>query len=281
MKGLIVNQVRKILGFLFKVINMEKHNFKKKYGQNFLQDEEVLLNIVDSLSVTENDLIIEVGPGAGALTKHLKNLNCQILAYEIDVTLENTLKKLEDDKTKIVFKDFMDTDLVDDLKMYKYDNIYLVANLPYYITTPILERTMESELDFKEVVVMVQDEVAKRLTSNAGNKDFGAFTVLLDCFYERDYLFYVDRKAFYPIPNVDSAVMKLTRKECIDEFDYKNFKKFIFDCFQFKRKNLKNNLKGYDLENISIILEKYSLSLNNRAEEVDTKIFIEIFNSLK
>jgi len=260
---------------------MEKHSFKKKFGQNFLQDEEVLLDIVDSLNVMEKDLIVEVGPGAGALTKHLKSLNCQILAYEIDVTLENTLKKLEDSKTKIVFKDFMATDLEYDLKGYQYDNLYLVANLPYYITTPILERVMASKLYFKEVVVMVQDEVAKRLTSNAGSSDFGAFTVLLDCFYERDYLFSVDRKAFYPIPNVDSAVMKLTRKDNIENIDYKKFKKFIFDCFQYKRKNLKNNLKGYDLESTSAILEKYGLSLNNRAEEVDTKIFIEMFNSFK
>jgi len=260
---------------------MEKHSFKKKFGQNFLQDEEVLLNIVNSFSVSEKDLIIEVGPGAGALTKYLKKLDCQVLAYEIDTSLSNTLKSLEDDKVKIVFKDFMDTNLEFDLKEYDYDNLYLVANLPYYITTPILEKVMESKAKFKEVVVMVQDEVAKRLTSVAGSREFGAFTVLLDCFYEREYLFFVNRNAFYPVPNVDSAVMKLTLKGVLMGDAYENFKKFIFDCFKFKRKNLKNNLKGYDLDKISDILEKYNLNLNNRAEEIDTNIFIEIFNSLK
>lgn len=260
---------------------MEKHNFKKKFGQNFLQDENVLLNIVDNICVSKNDIIIEVGPGAGALTKHLKKLDCKVLAYEIDNSLESTLKKLEDEKLKVFFKDFMETDLVKDLSLYNYDNLYLVANLPYYITTPILERIMESKLNFKEVIVMVQDEVAKRLTSNAGNKEFGAFTVLLDYFYERKYLFYVDRKAFYPVPNVDSAVMKLSLKENVDLIDFEKFKKFIFDCFQYKRKNLRNNLKKYDLTLISSILEKYNLTLNNRAEEVETKIFLEIFNSLK
>ena len=133
---------------------MEKHNFKKKFGQNFLQDENVLLNIVDNLSVSNNDLVIEVGPGAGALTKHQKTLNCKVLAYEIDTSLENTLKKLEDEKTKIIFEDFMNTDLVRDLSSYNYDKLFLVANLPYYITTPILEKVMESELIFSEIIVM-------------------------------------------------------------------------------------------------------------------------------
>ena len=260
---------------------MEKHIFKKKFGQNFLQDKNVLLNIIDNLNVSKDDLIIEVGPGAGALTKYLKKLDCKVLAYEIDKTLEPSLKKLEDDNLKIIFKDFMESNIKEDIKDYVYDKLYLVANLPYYITTPILERVMESEVEFKEIIVMVQDEVAKRLTSTAGKKEFGAFTVLLDYFYNREYLFYVDRNAFYPIPNVDSAVMKLSLKSNILDIDYKKFKKFIFDCFQYKRKNLKNNLKNYDLIKFENILKKYGFSLNNRAEEIDTNIFVEIFNSLK
>jgi len=259
---------------------MEKHIFKKKFGQNFLQDENVLLDIVESFNVTNKDLIIEVGPGAGALTKYLKKLGCKVLAYEIDISLENTLRSLEDDNLEVIFKDFMLTDIKEDIKNYSYENLYLVANLPYYITTPILERVMESNVEFKEIVVMVQDEVAKRLTSSAGNKEFGAFTVLLDCFYEREYLFFVNRNAFYPVPNVDSAVMKLAKRKNELEIDYKRFRKFIFDSFQFKRKNLRNNLKNYDLEKIENILSKHGLSLNNRAEEIDTNIFIEIFNSL-
>ena len=260
---------------------MEKHIFKKKFGQNFLQDEKVLQDIVNGLDVSPRDLIVEVGPGAGALTKHLKNLGCKVLAYEIDTSLENTLRKLEDSNLKVVFKDFMDTNINEDIKEYDYENLYLVANLPYYITTPILERIMESNVDFKEIIVMVQDEVAKGLTSSSGTKDFGAFTVLLDCFYEREYLFFVNRNAFYPIPNVDSAVMKLVKRNNIVELNFNKFKKFIFDSFQFKRKNLKNNLKNYNLNKIENILKKYGLDLSNRAEEVDTKIFIEIFNSLK
>ena len=260
---------------------MEKHNFKKKFGQNFLHDENVLLNIVANLNVTRNDLIVEVGPGAGALTKHLIKLGCPILAYEIDTTLENQLKSIECDDLQVIFKDFMETNLEEDLKKYNYHNLYLVANLPYYITTPILERVIESKVEFKEVIVMVQDEVAKRLTSSAGSRDFGAFTVLLDYYYDRKYLFYVDRNAFYPVPSVDSAVMKLTLKENIDEINYNNFKKFIFDSFQFKRKNLRNNFKKYDLDTIENILKKYDFSLNNRAEEINTKIFVELFNCLK
>ena len=107
---------------------MEKHNFKKKFGQNFLQDETVLLDIIENLVVSNNDLIIEVGPGAGALTKYLKTLDCQVLAYEIDASLESELKKLEDKNTKIIFQDFMITDLSKDLNAYSYEKLFLVAN---------------------------------------------------------------------------------------------------------------------------------------------------------
>jgi len=259
---------------------MEKHIFKKKFGQNFLQDENILLEIINSIDVSKDDLIIEIGAGAGALTKKLKKLGCNVLAYEIDTSLEKSLRDLEDDKLKVVFKDFMTSNIKDDISNYNYKNLYLVANLPYYITTPILEKVIESGLDFQEIVIMVQDEVAKRLTGKSGTKDFGAFTVLLDCFYEREYLFYVDRKAFYPSPNVDSAVLKLINKNINYNYDYKKFKKFIFDAFQFKRKNLKNNLKNYDLEKINIILKKYGYDLTCRAEEIETEIFIEIYKEI-
>lgn len=260
---------------------MEKHNFKKKFGQNFLQDESVLSRIVKAIDANNDDLILEIGPGAGALTKYLKTVDCKVLAFEIDKSLESVLKPLEDDNLNIIFEDFMSIDISSELEKYDYNNLYLVANLPYYITTPILERVMECGVKFKEVVVMVQDEVAHRLTSSAGSSDFGAFTVLLDYFYDREYLFFVDRKSFYPVPNVDSAVIKLSLKETNYDINYEEFKKFVFNCFKFKRKNLRNNLKGYDLYLVDGILKKYGFSLNNRAEEIDTLIFLEIFNSLK
>lgn len=278
MKGLVDKQVNACFSFFGDV--MEKHIFKKKFGQNFLQDEKVLLDIARSINATSRDLIVEVGPGAGALTKHLVNIGPRVVAFEIDESLDKELSLLSSSNLDVIFKDFMSVDLDQELQKYDFENLYLLANLPYYITTPILEKVMECGVDFKEVVVMVQDEVAHRLTSCAGSSEFGAFTVLLDCFYDREYLFFVDRKAFYPIPNVDSAVIKCSRRDSI-KIDFSKFKKFVFDCFKFKRKNLRNNLKGYNLELVDSILKRYGFSLNNRAEEIDTLIFIEIFNSLK
>lgn len=257
---------------------MEKFEFKKKYGQNFLKDEHILEKIINNVNVEKNDLIIEIGPGQGALTKYLKKLDCQILAYEIDTSLKEYLEKLKDTNINYILDDFLNRDIIKDLKEYSYNKLVLVANLPYYITTPILEKVMKLNI-FEEVVIMVQDEVAKRLCAIPKSKDYGAFTVLLGYFYQRKYLFFVNRSSFYPIPNVDSAVIKLTKKEQ-NELDFDKFKKIVFDSFQFKRKNLKNNLKSYDLNKVQEVLFKYGLSLNNRAEEVSIECFIELYNSL-
>lgn len=257
---------------------MNDFKFKKKYGQNFLRDENILNKIVESIQVKQNDLIIEVGPGDGALSKKLKNLNTQILAYEIDETLKPKLELLKSPKFDYLIADFLNCNLDNDLAKYSYDKLIMIANLPYYITTPILEKVINFG-KFQSVIVMVQDEVAKRLCAEHGSKDYGAFTVLLDYYFEREYLFFVDRESFYPIPNVDSAVIKLTKKET-NNIDFNKFKKFIFNCFQFKRKNLKNNLKSYDLDILENILKKYNLDLNNRAEEVPLSCFIEMFNVL-
>ena len=259
---------------------MEKFIYKKKYGQNFLRDEIVLDNIIKYINLKGNDLIVEIGPGGGALTKKLKKLNTNILAYEIDNTLKSKLNLLVSEKTHIIYDDFLKRDIELDLKKYKYTNLLLVANLPYNITTPIIEKVFELDTVFNEIIIMIQDEVAHRICSNSGNKMYGAFTALIDFFYDKKYLFFVSRDSFYPSPNVDSAVIKLTRKKSVLKEKYENYKSFIYDAFKYKRKTLRNNLKGYNLEIIETILKKYNLSLNDRAESVSSSIFIEIVNSL-
>lgn len=253
---------------------MERFNFKKKYGQNFLRDVNVLEKIVNNVKVSHNDLIIEIGPGDGALTKKLKLLGSKVLAYEIDETLKNRLDNLKDDNFDYILADFLERDIKSDLSNYKYDNLILVANLPYYITTPILEKVMELDI-FKEVIIMVQDEVAKRLCALPKNKEYGAFTVLLDYYFQKEYLFFVNRKSFFPEPNVDSAVIKLTRKTELYD-DFKKLKRIVFEAFQFKRKNLRNNLKKHDLVKIENVLKEYNLDLNNRAEDVPLECFLKL-----
>ena len=252
-------------------------NFKKKYGQNFLQDKSIIMNIVNSIEAKENDLIIEIGPGVGALTKELAKKNSFLFAYEIDPDTMEYLSCLENDKVKIIYDDFLKRNIIEDIKGIPYNNLYIIGNLPYYITTPIITNIIESEIDAKELVFMVQKEVAERFSAKVSTREYGSISVLLNYFYDIKKLFVVDRKKFYPIPSVDSAVIKLEKKELIP-VDIDKFNKIVRDSFRFKRKNLRNNLKGYDLNRIAVILDEYGLTLDNRAENLDYKVFVDLAN---
>ncbi len=258
-------------------------DFKHKHslGQNFLKDKKVLANIIDSVDVHEDDLIIEVGPGTGALTKFLKLFHAHLRCFEVDTRVEKFLKPYEDDKTKIVFNDFLKVDIKEEIKDIKYNDLYVIANLPYYITTPIIEKIIKSDVDVKAMVLMVQNEVANRLSAKAGTRDYGAITVFLNYYFNVEKLFFVDRKSFEPVPNVDSAVIKLSKRSNLYELKDENlFFKLVNDSFRMKRKNIKNNLKGYDLEKASSILKKFNLDLTARAEEVSLECFVAIANEL-
>lgn len=258
---------------------MEEHIFKKRFGQNFLNDNNILDKISKSISPTKNDLIIEIGPGSGNLTKYLQKYNSYLLCYEIDLTLQERLKKLQNDKTTIVFKDFLETNIEEDIKNIPYKNIYVVANIPYYITTPIIEKLTLSNLNIKALTLMMQKEVGERLTAKPKTKDYGYITVLLNYFYDIELLFNVSRKCFYPMPNVDSVVVKFTSKEQIN-LDFNKFNNFLKQAFQYKRKNLRNNLKSYDLNKIEQILIKNGYSINNRAEDLPLEVFIDLVDNL-
>jgi len=258
---------------------MESHKFKKKYGQNFLNDTNILNKISNSVNPTENDLFIEIGPGSGNLTKELQKHNCNIICYEIDTSLEERLNNIKGAKTNIIFQDFMESNIEDDIKNIKYDNLYVVANIPYYITTPIIEKITFSNLNPQALVLMMQKEVGERLTAKPNTKDYGYITVLLNYFYDINILFNVSRKCFYPEPNVDSVVVKFIPKEN-KKVDINKFNTFLKQAFQFKRKNLKNNLKNYDLTKIVSILQKHGYSLNDRAENIPLEVFIDIIDNL-
>jgi len=257
---------------------MEKFKFKKKYGQNFLQNDSILEDIVNSLDNIKELKIVEIGPGAGALTKKLIKLGNKVIAFEIDTDLKSELDKLMCDNLKVVYHDFLDIKLDDYFN--REDKISVVANIPYYITTPIITKFIDENFIPEEMILMVQKEVALRLSSKPKNSDYGAITVLLNYFFDIQYLFTVDRTEFYPVPNVDSAIIKLRKKENTLKCDYEKFKKLVHDSFKQKRKNLKNNLKEYDLIKIQDILEKYGYSLNNRAEDISYEIFVELVNIL-
>lgn len=254
-------------------------NFKKKYGQNFLIDKVIPKKIVDSLDASLDDLIIEIGPGAGVLTKLLKNKNYNIICYEIDQDCKRFLDELEDIKLKVIYDDILNRDIKKDIKDYNYNNIYIIGNIPYYITTPIINKFVNNSIKPKEMVFMVQDEVANRLSANVGTKEYGSLSVYINFYYNVEKLLFVDKLKFNPVPNVDSAVVKFILREKQLDVDINKFNNLVKDAFQFKRKNLRNNLKKYDLDKINSILIKHSLSLNNRAEDLSYEIFIDIANN--
>ena len=255
-----------------------KFNFKKKFGQNFLTDNTVIDIIVGLIPATENDLIIEVGPGAGALTKKLKQYNANLIAYEIDHDTEDYLLPLEDDKTKIIYDDFLKRDIKNDIEGIKYDNLYIIGNLPYYITTPIITNIINSNLDVKKIVIMIQKEVADRFSARPNSKEYGSITVFLNYFFNIRKELIVSKKKFNPMPNVDSAVISLNRRDNLEKTDFEKFNKLVKDSFQFKRKNLRNNLRNYDINKLEEILQSIGFTLNDRAETLTYEDFVYITN---
>ena len=259
---------------------MEQFRYKKKYGQNFLCDNNIVKKIVDSSEINNNTLVIEIGPGQGVMSKLIIPRAKYTLLYEIDKELDRYLNSFQGDY-KVIYGDFLSSNIKNDILDIDYDKLYVVANLPYYITTPIISKLIFDKILPDRIVVMVQKEVADRFVAAVGTRDYGSFSVLLNYYYSINKLFDVSRNCFNPKPNVDSSVVSMNLKK--DRPILKNelfFINLVRDSFQFKRKNIKNNLNKYDLVKIDEILKKYGFSINDRAERLELNIFIEISNSL-
>lgn len=257
-------------------------NFKKKFGQNFIVDENIINNIITKSGVDKDTLVIEIGPGAGSLTNKLANTAKNVICYEIDETLKDILStNLKDyNNVEVIYQDFLKANVIEDIKKYDYNKIYVVANLPYYITTPIIISIIEKKLPIDKIVVMVQKEVGDRFKAKVGTKDYNSLSIYLNYYYEIQKLMDISRNIFIPKPNVDSIVVEMKRKEKLLEVNEDIFFKLIRDSFTQKRKTLRNNLKGYDLEKIEQVLNKYNMDLSVRAEQISLEIFIEIANTL-
>ena len=261
----------------------ENHfNFKKKYGQNFIVDKNIIHSIIVKSEIDDETLVIEIGPGAGSLTSELGKYAKNVIAYEIDETLKPILEKNITSNTEVIYEDFLKRDIAEDIKKYNYKKLYVIANLPYYITTPIIIKLIETKIDFDKIVVMVQKEVGDRFKAKPKTKEYNSLSVFLSYYFNITKILDVSRNVFMPKPNVDSIVVCFTKK--VDKQKVNNeelFFKLIKDSFKQKRKNLRNNLKGYDLENISKTLSKYKLDLTVRAEALPLEIFVDIANNLE
>ena len=244
-------------------------------------DENIINKIVD-IPVKEKSLVIEIGCGDGRLTKHLCSCFDKVIGYEIDLEVRNLLfANLSNyNNYDIHFCDFLKADVLKDLEKYNYDNLYIIANLPYYITTPILEKIIDLNLNIELIRVMVQKEVGDRFCASVGTKEYGSLTVYLNYNFHVKKDFVVSRNSFYPRPNVDSLVVSFYKKDKLFIKNANTFYKLVRDSFRFKRKTLRNNLKDYDLSLISEVLSKYGYDLSVRAEQLPIAIFCEIANNI-
>ena len=260
-----------------------KINFKKKYGQNFLRDDNLLASIVDKAGIKSEDVILEIGAGAGALTKHLNERAKKVVSFEIDKELAEILYSLELDKTQFVFGDIMDYNMqeITSLCSKKYK---IVANLPYYITTPILSKFLLADDKPESITVMVQKEVGDRITAKNGTSDFGYFSVFCQSIATVEEVLYVPKEMFTPIPKVDSCIIRFTniKPETLNE----RYIEFCKALFVFKRKTLYNNLTNakclanVSKEKILEVMQELDLKPSIRSEELSIQQINKLYDKL-
>ena len=263
---------------------IEKYKLKanKKLGQNFLISDEVLEKIIDVSDVSENDIVIEIGPGLGSLTAKLLERAKKVIAIELDDNMINVLNERFSlyKNIDIIKADVLKINLQELIEKEEGNfNVKVVANLPYYITTPIIMKLLEEELPIDTITVMVQKQVGERFCANLGNKSYGAITVSIKYYAEAEYLFDVHKDCFIPVPEVDSCVIKLkTRAHKINVKDKKIFFNTIKSAFLQRRKNISNSLSNLMSSKSDVIymLGDLEIDLNKRAENLSIEDFAKI-----
>ena len=271
---------------LKQTLNKYGFSFKKAYGQNFLTDEKLLSEIVEESNVNSSVTVLEIGCGAGALTRQLALKAKKVIGYEIDLNLKPILNEQlsEFNNIEIIYKDIMKENLAN-LEEKLGDNYVMVANLPYYITTPIVLEFLEKAKKISSMVIMVQEEVALRLTASAGTSDYGAITVAIKTRGESRIIKKVNREMFTPIPNVDSAVVKIDiNRNKYFNVDFKILRDLVRCAFNNRRKMFANNLmKQYNLKRE--VAEKLLIDLGKeptiRGEVLTDLDFVKLSEMIK
>ena len=274
---------------------LERHGFtfKKSFGQNFLTDTNILQKIVDTAEIDDQVNVIEIGPGIGALTEFLAERAAEVMAFEIDhrlvPILADTLRDF--DNVTVVNEDILKVDLAKHIQNFKNPElpIKVVANLPYYITTPILMHLIESGIPFSEFVVMMQKEVADRISAQPNTKAYGSLSIAVQYYMTAKVAFIVPRTVFVPAPNVDSAILKMVRRPepAVAVEDESFFFKISKASFTYRRKTLWNNLTGYFgkteevKDKLTKALEQAGLSPSVRGEALSLAEFASLADALK
>lgn len=257
-------------------------DFKKSLGQNFISDKNLLNSIIKLSEITNQDNVLEIGAGAGTLTEVLSKNSKKVLSYEIDRDLKTRLDNLksENDNLEIIFQDFM---TVDEKEIFKGEKFKVVANIPYYITTPIIFKLLNEKDRISSMMFMVQKEVAVRFASKENCKEYGIPSVILQSIADVSVVKTVPKECFTPMPKVDSALMKIELKNKFDIADFDFFSRLVHASFSMRRKTLLNNLKtnfNLDKELIINYLKKLKLNENIRPEEISVENYVKIANLL-
>lgn len=268
------------------ILNKYNLQAKKRFGQNFLIDSNIVNKIIATANIDKETIVIEIGPGIGAMTELLALNAKKVICFEIDIDMVNIINnevknKCERNNIEIYLKDFLKVNLEDyDLES---NRVIVVSNLPYYITTPIIFKLLD-EKKVSEIYVMVQDEVARRLVGLPKTKDYGSLSVMIKYLADARFEFKVARNCFLPAPNVDSAIVSIKRKKNEYRINFEaNFAKFVQSIFEMRRKTLINNiLKKYSFERSELENKIVNITnnVNCRAEDLSLDEIVTIYKNL-
>ena len=264
---------------------------KKRLGQNFLVNPDVIEEIIDYAQITKDDTIIEIGPGVGFVTEQLVKYAKKVIAIELDEEAIKELEKLECDNLEIIHNDILKTDIT----ALSNEKVKVVANIPYYITAPIISHLL-GEIDdlnnknrnsISEIILMVQEEVARRMvaTEKSPSKQYGLLTILAQFWTDCEIIRLVGRKSFFPAPKVNSALvgLKINNEPKLKLSDYSHFRRVLKAAFSQRRKNIKNCLvnNGFNKDIVKSVLNKLDIDENTRGESLSIEKFGQLSEELK
>ncbi len=274
---------------------MNKYNIKanKRFGQNFLIDDEILKSIVENSNITNNDLVIEIGPGLGNLTDYILDKASLAILVEIDNNMINILNDRFNNRNNYILlnTDILKLDIdsyilkIEEERNIKFSNVKVVANLPYYITTPIIFKLLQDENRINEIIVMVQKEVADRMVAIPKTKDYGILTLMVEYLSKANICLTVPNNSFIPEPNVTSAVICLKKQKLYNTQNEQILFDLIHSSFAKRRKKMINSLQMSNFMNMNkkeleLLFNRCNIDLNKRAEELSLQEYINIVDNI-
>lgn len=271
---------------------LAEHRFslRKSLGQNFIVDSNILRRIIEESNINQSSGVIEIGPGIGSLTEQLAQQANRVIAFEIDERLKPILQSTLENYSNItiIYEDILKANIHDIIERYFLKNqaVHIVANLPYYITTPILLKLLQTQLPITSITVMIQKEVAERMAAQPGTKAYGSLSIAVQYYTEANVVMDVPKTVFIPQPNVMSSVLNLKLRDTppVSVYDESQFFELVRASFQQRRKTLRNNLKAYfkdryNNEQLNLIFKETAIDGSRRGESLNLAEFARLANA--